>query len=106
MLLVADGRLVPLERARTTGRVLDRLAELAVERLRELAAAGPPEDGAVEVVVQHAGAAAHRRRPGRAGCGAGPAGVVPVRVRPLSPVLAAHVGPGAVGLAVVVTPRR
>jgi fatty acid-binding protein DegV len=85
--------------------VLDRLAELAAERLRELASAVPPEEGAVEVVVQHAGALATAEDLGRR-LRRGPVGVVPVRVRPLSPVLAAHVGPGAVGLAVLVTPRR
>ncbi|MFC3687862.1 DegV family protein [Aquipuribacter hungaricus] len=106
VLLVHDGRLVPLERLRTTGRVLDRLVALAADRLRELAAEdGATAGGHVEVVVQHAGAtgaAEDLQRRLRDGA----VGVVPVRVRPLSPVLAAHVGPGAVGLAVLVTPGR
>ncbi len=101
VLLVDEGRLVPLERTRTTARALDRLCELAQERLAEVAA--DPGTDLVEVVVQHAGAAAAARdlvvRVER---------VVDdslIRVQELSPVLAAHVGPGAVGLAVVAGPR-
>ncbi len=106
VLVVSEGRLVPLERVRTTGRLVDRLAELVAERLREIGSAsatGPR--GTVEVVVQHAGAeglAADLVRRLRGGA----AGVVPVGARPLSPVLAAHVGPGAVGVAVLLTPPR
>ena len=109
VLLVHGGRLLPLERVRTTGRLLDRLSELVVDRVRELAASEDPDRDAVEVVVQHAGAAGvaddllRAVRRGLVGVGRG-VGVVPVRV--LSPVLAAHVGPGAVGVAVVVTPSR
>ncbi len=104
VLLVHGGRLVPSEKVRTAGRLLDRLEELAADRLRELATSATPQDGHAEVVVQHAGA--HRladdlvRR-----LRSGPVGVVPVTLRPLGPVLAAHVGPGAVGVAVVVRPR-
>jgi len=113
LLLVQDGRLVPLERVRTTGRLLDRLGELVVERVRELVSSEDPDRHGVEVVVQHAGAAGvaddlvRRVRAGLAGVRLGVgAGGVPVRVGLLSPVLTAHVGPGAVGVAVVVTPSR
>ena len=108
LLLVQGGRLVPLERVRTTGRLLDRFGELAVDRVREVAGAGGLE---VEVAVQHAGAAgvaddlARRVRARLTGPGAGGVlGDVPVRVGVLSPVIAAHVGPGALGVAVVVAP--
>ena len=110
LLLVQGGRLVPLERVRTTGRLLDRFGELAVDRVREVAGAGGLEVE-VEVAVQHAGAAgvaedlASRVRARLTGPGAGGAlGDVPVRVGVLSPVIAAHVGPGALGVAVVVAP--
>lgn len=107
VLLVHDGRLVPLEKARTTGRVLDRLAELAAERLTELGSGAGPAGATVQVVVQHAGAPAEAQdlvRRLRAGARGGSRSDVPVDIRELSPVLAAHVGPGAVGLAVLVTP--
>ena len=110
LLLVQGGRLVPLERVRTTGRLLDRFGELAVDRVREVAGAGGLEVE-VEVAVQHAGAAgvaedlASRVRARLTGPGAGGVlGDVPVRVGVLSPVIAAHVGPGALGVAVVVAP--
>lgn len=101
LLVVRDGSLAPLERVRTTSRLLDRLGELVRTRAGELVRLAP--GATVEVVVQHAGAPdvasqlVDRLRvlPG-----------APVRVLPLSPVLAAHVGPGAVGVAVVVTPAR
>lgn len=116
VLVVEDGRLVPLERARTTGRVLDRLDELVAARLDELrlrggpagAVLGSPSGAAsVEVVVQHAGApeqavALVDRLRRRLRSASDPV----VRTQALSPVLAAHVGPGAVGVAVVVVPAH
>ncbi|MGJ7442867.1 DegV family protein [Aquipuribacter sp. MA13-6] len=100
VLLVDDGRLVPLERTRTTARALDRLCELAQERLAEVTA--DPSTGLVEVVVQHAGAEAVARELVRRVERVVDGSVV--RVEELSPVLAAHVGPGAVGVAVVAAP--
>lgn len=99
LLVVQDGRLEPLERVRTTSRLLNRFCELVRDRAQELARSAP--DAVVEVVVQHAGAPdvaedlVHRLRGQRD---------APVRTLALSPVLAAHVGPGAVGVAVVATP--
>lgn len=101
LLVVQNGHLVPLERVRTTSRLLDRLCQLVRERSGELVQAAP--GATVEVVVQHAGApeVAHDLLDRlRASAGA------PVRTLALSPVLAAHVGPGAVGVAVVVVPGQ
>lgn len=102
VLVVQDGRLVPLERARTLGRVLDRLRDLVADSLTDVAIGGTAR--VERLVVQHAGADAAaadlltrlRGLPGTAG--------LHVDVVPLSPVLAAHVGPGAIGVAVVVVP--
>lgn len=101
VLLVDGGRLVPVERTRTTARALDRLRDLARERLQEVAV--DPTTELVEVVVQHAGgeadAAGLLRRMAQVVDGS------VLRLEEVSPVLAAHVGPGAVGLAVVAAPR-
>ncbi|BBH16105.1 DegV domain-containing protein [Nocardioides baekrokdamisoli] len=92
LLGLRDGRVVLLEKVRTTSRALIRLEELAVE------AAG---DGPVEIVVAHLGAleraeAVAARLADRVELGA------PVRVIEFGPGLAAHLGTGAV--AVVVAP--
>jgi DegV family protein with EDD domain len=92
ILHVVDGAIVSLDRVRTSSRALDRLVELAV------AAAG--EEAAVDIAVQHIDtperaesvAAALRERLGD-------------RLRALyttevSAVIAAHVGPGVVGVIV------
>jgi len=101
VLLVDGGRLVPLERTRTTARALDRLRDLARERLQEVAS--DPTTELLEVVVQHAGgqedAAGLLRRMTQV------VDASVLRVEEVGPVLAAHVGPGAVGLAVVAGPR-
>jgi DegV family protein with EDD domain len=99
LLVVEGGRLVPLERVRTTGRLVDRLTRAAVDHLGERPHGGAGR-GEVAVVVQHAGASEAAERLEAAVRAAG----LTVRVVALSPVLAAHVGPGALGLAVVVRP--
>ena len=83
------------DKVRTTGRALDRLAELALDRSARLRASGR----GAQIAVQHVDAperalelAAEILRRG------GPAAVV----APISAVLAAHTGPGVLG--VVVSP--
>lgn len=93
LLKVADGRIVPLEKVRTSGKALSRLEELAVE------AAG---DGPVDIAVSHLAnaeraetlAARLRDRVGNAG---------DIVVNQVGAVIGAHVGPGM--LAVVVSPH-
>lgn len=92
LLRIRDGRVVLLEKVRTTSRALARLEELAVE------AAG---DSAVEVVVAHLGASERAeafadRVAAKVDCRTA------VRVVEFGPGLAAHLGTGA--LAVVVSP--
>lgn len=94
LLHVSQGRIVPLEKVRTTARAAQRLVELAVK------AAG---DGPVDLAVHHLAAAAR-------------ADEVAARLRERIPWVArllvsevgaaigAHVGPGLLG--VVVVPRR
>lgn len=92
LLGLRDGRVVLLEKVRTTSRALVRLEELAVES----AGAGP-----VEVVVAHLGA--HERAEAFAAALAERVEVsTAVRIIEFGPGLAAHLGTGA--LAVVVAP--
>lgn len=95
LLHVRDGRVEVRERARTWSRALDRLGAVAAE-----AAAGSP----VEVVVAHAAA------PERAAqVWERLEGHVDIAERLetiIGPVVGTHVGPGAVGLALVPVPRR
>ncbi len=93
LLRLADGRVVPLEKVRTSSRALSRLEELAVE------AAGDQE---VDVAVAHlanlecAETVAERLRERVPG-------VREVLLGEVGAVIGAHVGPGM--LAVVVAPR-
>jgi DegV family protein with EDD domain len=98
LLVVSEGRLVPLERVRTTRRLFDRLRELAAEHVSGVDAV----DG-VRLVVQHAGAPDLAARLVEELRTTTPSHVQ-VGSLPLSPVLAAHVGPGAIGVAAVVRP--
>ena len=92
LLGLRDGRVVLLEKVRTTSRALIRLEELAVD------AAGK---GPVEIVVAHLGA--HERAETFASQLAERLDIsAPVRVIEFGPGLAAHLGTGA--LAVVVAP--
>ncbi|MDQ4086150.1 MAG: DegV family protein [Actinomycetota bacterium] len=93
LLRLDDGKVVPLEKVRTTSRALSRLEDLAVE------AAG---DRAVDIAVAHLDnrqcaetVAGHLRER--------VAGVHDVLVGEVGAVIGAHVGPGM--LAVVVAPR-
>jgi DegV family protein with EDD domain len=93
LLHVAQGRILPLEKVRTTARAAQRLVELAV------AAAG---EGPVDVAVQHLAAGARaeelaarlRER----------LDVARLLVSEVGAVIGAHVGTGLLG--VVVVPRR
>jgi DegV family protein with EDD domain len=95
LLHMADGRVEPLEKVRTSAKAIARLEEIAVER-----AGG--DGSSVEIAVQHldaperADALASRLRerlPGLTG----------VTVCEVGAVIGAHVGPGVLG--VVVSPR-
>jgi DegV family protein with EDD domain len=95
LLHMADGRVEPLEKVRTSAKAIARLEEIAVER-----AGG--DGSSVEIAVQHldaperADALATRLRerlPGLTGVTVGEVGAV----------IGAHVGPGVLG--VIVSPR-
>jgi DegV family protein with EDD domain len=95
LLHMADGRVEPLEKVRTSAKAIARLEEIAVER-----AGG--DGSSVEIAVQHldaperADALASRLRerlPGLTGVTVGEVGAV----------IGAHVGPGVLG--VIVSPR-
>ena len=94
LLHVAQGRIVPLEKVRTTGRAAQRMLDLAVR------AAG---DGPVDVAVHHLGAAERaeelaarlRERLPR---------VERLLVSEVGAVIGAHTGTGLLGI--VVVPRR
>lgn len=90
LLHIADGRIAPLEKVRTSARALARLEELAIE----LAADRP-----VDVAVQHVASstradtlAEHLRQriPG----------LRELHVSEVGPVIGAHVGPGALGVVI------
>ncbi len=94
LLHVAQGRILPLEKVRTTARAAQRLVELAVQ------AAG---DGPVDVAVQHLAAASRAeelaaRLRERLDVGAR------LLVSEVGAVIGAHVGTGLLG--VVVAPRK
>lgn len=92
LLGLREGRVVLLEKVRTTSRALIRLEELAVD------AAG---DGPVEIVVAHLGSQ-ERAETFASGLAKRVEISAPVRVVEFGPGLAAHLGTGA--LAVVVAP--
>ncbi len=91
LLHLVDGRIMPLEKVRTTSRALARLEEIAVER------AGV---AAVDVAVHHLDARpraeqlAERMRARVPGLGE-------LRVSEVGAVVGAHVGPGMIAVAVV-----
>lgn len=94
LLGIADGRLVPLEKVRTSSRALARLEELAVNE------AG---DRRVDLGVQHL-AAAPRAEILAARLRERVPHAEDVHVREVGPVIGAHVGPGMLGVAVVPHP--
>ncbi len=93
LLHVAQGRIVPLEKVRTTARAAQRLVELAVK------AAG---DGPVDLAVHHLAAAA-RAEEVAARLRERLPQVARLFVSEVGAVIGAHVGPGLLG--VVVVPR-
>lgn len=97
VLRMTDGELVPVARARTASRLHALLADLVAQ---ELMTSGPRLSGhRLEVVVHHAGAAEQAEELAR--LLRGRSGMAAVRVQALGAVLASHVGPGALGVAVV-----
>jgi DegV family protein with EDD domain len=95
ILHVADGRVEPLEKVRTSAKAIARLEEIAVER-----AGG--DGSSVAVAVQHLDAA---ERAGELAerLAARLSGLVEVSVSEVGAVIGAHVGPGVLG--VIVSPR-
>lgn len=92
ILHVAEGRIVPLEKVRTTGRAVQRLVDLAVT------AAG---DGPVDLAVHHLAAADRADQVARALAERLPE--ARVLVSELGSVVGAHVGLGALGVVVAPT---
>ncbi len=90
LLHVVDGRVVPLERVRTTTRAITRLVQRAAE-----AAGGP----GASVAVHHLAAADRAQRLATQVQEAIP-GIRELHVSELGAVIGAHVGPGAVGIVV------
>jgi fatty acid kinase fatty acid binding subunit len=91
LLHVAQGRIVPLEKVRTTARAAQRLVELAVK------AAG---DGPVDLAVHHL-AAATRAEEVAARLRERLPEVARLLVSEVGAVIGAHVGPGLLGVVVV-----
>ncbi|MDO5696472.1 MAG: DegV family protein [Dermatophilus congolensis] len=97
LLELADGHIEPVEKLRTQGRALARLHDIGLERVRE---AGVP----LRVVVHHVDAAARAQAFAEtlaADLLAIDALIGQPEVVPLPAVLAAHVGPGALGAVLV-----
>lgn len=95
VLQMTYGELVPVARARTTARLTAVLGDLVEQ---QLSAAGPRH----AVVVHHVGVPDQAQELARS---LSPrTGTVDVRVTELGAVLASHVGPGALGVAVVPLP--
>lgn len=90
LLEVSEGRIVPLEKVRTSARALSKLVDLCVAR------AG---DGPVWLGVHHL-AAPDRAAAMRSSLESRLPGSAPAAVRELGPVMGAHVGPGVVAVAV------
>lgn len=94
LLHMADGRIVPLEKVRTTARAGQRLVELA------LRAAG---DGSVDIAVHHLGAAARADATAEELRARLP-GLRRLVVSEVGAVIGAHVGDGLLGVVVVPAP--
>jgi DegV family protein with EDD domain len=93
LLTIADGRIVPLEKVRTSARAIARLADIAVDK------AG---DSAVDLAVHHLGNLS-KAEALATGLAERVPGAGDVMVRDVGAVIGAHVGPGL--LAVVVSPH-
>jgi DegV family protein with EDD domain len=90
VLHVREGRVVPLEKVRTTARAVNRLVQHAVETA---------DDGPVAVAVHHL-AAADRADRLAAELRQQVPGLVELYVSELGAAIGAHVGPGAVGVVI------
>jgi DegV family protein with EDD domain len=90
VLHVREGRVVPLEKVRTTARAVNRLVQHAVETA---------DDGPVAVAVHHL-AAADRADRLAAELRQQLPGLVELYVSELGAAIGAHVGPGAVGVVI------
>jgi DegV family protein with EDD domain len=96
VLHVADGRVVPLERVRTSGRALNRLVQLA----GDLAGDRP-----VSAAVHHLAAPERAQRLADQLSARLPGLREQLYVSELGAAVGAHVGPGAVGVVIDPTPR-
>jgi DegV family protein with EDD domain len=96
VLHMLDGRVVPLEKVRTSARALHRLVQRAVE------AAG---DGPVSIAVHHL-AAPERAERLAAEVRERLPGLQELHVSELGAAIGAHVGPGAVGIVVAPGPEK
>ena len=94
VLHVRDGRVVPLEKVRTSGRAMNRLVQRAAEAAQE---------GPASAAVHHLAAADKAERLAKELRERMP-GLQELHVSELGAAIGAHVGPGAVG--VVVAPSR
>jgi DegV family protein with EDD domain len=91
LLQMVEGRIVPLEKVRTSTKAIARLVQLTAD------AAG---DGPVDVAVHHLAAAARAAQVAgalRTAIG----GIGQLYVSELGPVIGAHLGPGVIGTVVV-----
>ena len=96
VLHVREGRVVPLEKVRTTARAVNRLVEHAVEAA---------DDGPVSIAVHHL-AAPDRADRLAAELRQQVPGLVELFVSELGAAIGAHVGPGAVGVVIAPSPPR
>jgi DegV family protein with EDD domain len=96
VLHVKEGRVVPLEKVRTSARALHRLVQHALETA---------EDGPVEIAVHHLAAAERADRLAVELRQRVP-GLVELYVSELGAAIGAHVGPGAVGVVIAPSPPQ
>lgn len=96
VLHVREGRVVPLEKVRTTARAVNRLVQHAVETA---------DDGPVAIAVHHLAAAARAERLAVELRQQVP-GLVELYVSELGAAIGAHVGPGAVGVVIAPSPPQ
>ncbi len=96
VLHVREGKVVPLEKVRTSARALNRLVQHAVESA---------DDGPVAIAVHHLAAAERADRLAAELRSQGP-GLVELYVSELGAAIGAHVGPGAVGVVIAPSPPQ
>lgn len=96
VLHVREGKVVPLEKVRTSARALNRLVQHAVETA---------DDGPVAIAVHHLAAAERAERLATELRQRVP-GLVELYVSELGAAIGAHVGPGAVGVVIAPSPPQ